>query len=222
MRKKLLSICLLLLIAISAGAQTEFTVGNFKYTVTDEDEENPKVSIAQADGAELPEELVIPSTVTYETVTYTVTSIAEYGFGSNENITEVTIPNTVTSIDEGAFYGCNGLTGISLPSTLTTIGNSAFWNCSSLTSFSVPGSVTTIGAQVFDYCSIPTFTFEASNKKITCNAVIPCTDHLFLYRDVDRGGYQLTTGAIKALTIGTNVPTINENTLTKRCNITLL
>ena len=134
------------------------------------------------------------------------------------NLTTIDLSNTkVTSIGEGAFYYCSKLTTITLPSTLTTIGNSAFFNCSSLASFSVPGSVTTIGAQVFDYCSIPTFTFEASNTAITCNAVIPCTDHLYLYRDVDRGGYQLTTGAIKALTIGANVTTINEN-MFQGCN----
>ena len=176
--KKLLSLCLLLLTAIAGWAQepTPFTVGNFSYVETDA--ENHYVSVAQ-DGDNQPTgAITIPSSVTYETVTYTVTSIADYGFGSNEDITEVTIPNTVTSIGEGAFYGCDGLTTITLPSTLTTIGNSAFFQCSSLASFSVPGSVTTIGAQVFDYCSIPTFTFEASNKKITCNAVIPCTDQV--------------------------------------------
>ena len=160
-----------------------------------------------------------------------LTSIGDYAFyncGSYvptkpeeapvSNLTTIDLSNTkVTSIGEGAFYNCSKLTTITLPSTLTTIGNYAFWNCSSLTSFSVPGSVTTIGAQVFDYCSIPTFTFEASNKKITCNAVIPCTDHLYLYRDVDRGGNELTTGAIKALTIGANVTTINEN-MFQGCN----
>ena len=206
--KKLLSLCLLLMTAIAGWAQTEFTVGNFKYTVTDEDAKT--VSIAEAEAATLTGAITIPSSVTYETVTYTVTSIADYGFGSNEDITEVTIPNTVTSIGEGAFYGCDGLTTITLPSTLTTIGNSAFFQCSSLASFSVPASVTTIGSQVFDYCSIPTFTFEASNTAITCNSIIPCTDDLFLYRDIIKDG-ALTDGNVKSLTIGANVTTINEN-----------
>ena len=212
--KRLLFSFLFILTAIAGWAQTTFPQGDFTYTVTDEDAKT--VSIAEAEAATLTGALVIPSSVTYETVTYTVTSIADYGFGSNEDITEVTIPNTVTSIGEGAFYGCDGLTTITLPSTLTTIGNSAFFQCSSLASFSVPGSVTTIGAQVFDYCSIPTFTFEASNTAITCNSIIPCTDHLFLYRDVNREG-ELTTGAIKALTIGAHVTTINEN-MFQGCN----
>ena len=210
--KRLLFSFLFVLTAIAGWAQepTTFTVGNFNYVETDA--ENHYVSVAQNGDNQPTGAITIPSSVTYETVTYTVTSIADNGFYMNEDITEVTIPNTVTSIGENAFISCSKLTTITLPSTLTTIGNYAFHSCSSLTSFSVPGSVTTIGSMVFDYCSIPTFTFEASNTAITCNAVIPCTDHLFLYRDVNREGYEyLTTGAIKALTIGAHVTTIYNN-----------
>lgn len=206
--KRLLFSFLFVLTAIAGWAQepTEFTDGNFRYVETDD--VNHYVSVSQNSENAPSGAVVIPSSVTHDAVIYTVTSIAVYGFYWNEDITEVTIPNTVTSIGDNAFSSCNKLTTITLPSTLQTIGAYAFYNCSSLASFSVPGSVTTIGTDAFDLCSIPTFTFEASNKKITCNAVIPCTDHLYLYRDVNREGYQLTTGAIKALTIGANVTTI--------------
>ena len=183
--KKLLFSTLLALAALTGWAQepTTFTVGNFTYTVTDD--EKHYVSVGQNSENAPSGAVVIPSSVTYETMTYTVTSIANSGFGANSAITGVTLPNTLTSIGDYAFQGC-----------------------SSLASFSVPASVTTIGSDVFYLCSIPTFTFEASNTAIACNAVIPCTDHLFLYRDVNREGYELTTGAIKALTIGANVTTI--------------
>ena len=207
--KKLLSLCLLLLTAIAGWAQTTFTQGNFTYTVTDD--ENDYVSVAQNYGNKPSGAITIPSSVTHDAVPYTVTSIAYRGFYVNEDITEVTIPNTVTSIGEDAFVSCSKLTTITLPSTLTTIGNSAFYGCSSLASFSVPGSVTTIGAQVFDACSIPTFTFEASNTALTCNSGIPCTDHLYLYRDITQGFEGALTNSIKSLTIGANVTTINDN-----------
>ena len=184
--KRLLFSFLFVLTAIAGWAQTAFTQGNFTYTVTDEDAKT--VSIAKAEAATLTGAVVIPSSVTYETVTYTVTSIADTGFSNN-----------------------SGITGVTLPNTLTSIGGFAFWGCSSLASFSVPASVTTIGSDAFYECSIPTFTFEASNTALTCNAGIPCTDHLFLYRDVNREGNELTTGAIKALTIGAHVTTINDN-----------
>ena len=187
--KNLLSLCLLLMTAIAGWAQepepTTFTDGNFKYTVTDEDAKT--VSIAKAEAATLTGALVIPSRVTYETVEYTVTSIANSGFYANSAITGVTLPNTLTSIGDYAFQGC-----------------------SSLASFSVPASVTTIGSDVFYLCSIPTFTFEASNTAITCNAVIPCTDHLYLNRNIVKDG-NLTDGNVKSLTIGANVTTIYTN-----------
>ena len=127
--KRLLFSFLFVLTAIAGWAQepTTFTVGNFKYTVTDD--ENFYVSIAKADEAELSGALVIPSSVTHNAVTYTVTSIADYGFYWNDDITEVTIPNTVTSIGDNAFSTCNKLTTITLPSTLQTIGTYAFMYC---------------------------------------------------------------------------------------------
>ena len=99
--KRLLFSFLFVLTAIAGWAQTTFTQGDFTYTVTDEDAKT--VSIAKAEAATLTGALVIPTSVSNNAVTYTVTSIADYGFSSNEDITEVTIPNTVTSIGEGAF-----------------------------------------------------------------------------------------------------------------------
>ena len=210
--KRLLFSFLFVLTAIAGWAQepTEFTDGHFKYVETDA--ENHYVSVAQNDDNQPTGAITIPSSVIYNEVTYTVTSIADNGFYVNEDITEVTIPNTVTSIGENAFVSCSKLTTITLPSTLTTIGNSAFYGCSSLTSFSVPGSVTTIGSMVFDICNnLTDFTFEASNTAITCNSGIPCTNHLYLYRDITQGFEGSLTNSIKALTIGANVTTIYNN-----------
>ena len=206
--KNVLSTLLLLFLSLAAWAQepTQFTDGHFNYVETDA--ENHYVSVAQNDGNKPSGAVVIPSSVTHDAVIYTVTSIAVYGFYWNEDITEVTIPNTVTSIGDNAFSSCNKLTTITLPSTLTTIGDFAFYGCSSLASFSVPGSVTTIGSMVFDVCSIPTFTFEASNTALTCNSGIPCTDHLYLNRDIIKDG--ALTNSIKSLTIGANVTTIYD------------
>ena len=48
----------------------------------------------------------IPSSVTYNGVTYRVTSIGSSAFQDCTVLTSVTIPNSVTIIRNGAFYGC--------------------------------------------------------------------------------------------------------------------
>ena len=138
--KRLLFSFLFVLTAIAGWAQepTTFTVGNFKYTVTDE--ENLYVSIAKADEAELSGALVIPSSVTYEEVTYAVTSVGASGFYGT-GITGVTFPASVTSIGNEAFR-YSGLTSITIPASVMTIGDAAFQSCGSLASITIEDSET--------------------------------------------------------------------------------
>ena len=111
-------IALLAMIPVGAWAQTMFTEGNFKYTVTDE--ENHYVSIAKADEATFNGALVIPSSVTYEAVTYAVTAVGESGFNGT-GITSVTIPSSVLTIGDYAFQNCNSMTSITIADSETPL-----------------------------------------------------------------------------------------------------
>ena len=73
--------------------------------------------------------IVIPSSIVYNDVIYSVTSIGGGAFQYCRDLTSVTIPNSVTSIGGGAFYSCSGLTSVTIPSSVTSIGRSAFRNC---------------------------------------------------------------------------------------------
>lgn len=53
--------------------------------------------------------LTIPATVTYNGITYAVTSIGDCAFMGCSGLTSVTIPDSVTSIGVGAFSRCRGL-----------------------------------------------------------------------------------------------------------------
>ena len=97
--------------------------------------------------------VVIPSSVNYNSKNYSVTSIGDYAFKTCSSLTSVTIPNSVTSIGKDAFYGCFFLSSIEIPNSVTSIGNYAFYLCSRLTSITIPNSVTSIGDYAFSGCS---------------------------------------------------------------------
>ena len=93
--------------------------------------------------------ITIPSTVSYNSKDYKVTSIGDYAFRNcdtrmGEPLISVTIPEGVTSIGTYAFYSCSSMTSVIIPSTITSIGDGAFTICESLTLMfqgDIPGSL---------------------------------------------------------------------------------
>ena len=85
--------------------------------------------------------VTIPSSITYNSETYSVTSIGDWAFEGCSGLTSVTIGNSVTSINSYAFYDCSGLTSVTIPNSVTSIGDYAFDGCSGLTKVNYLGSV---------------------------------------------------------------------------------
>ncbi|MBQ3961625.1 MAG: leucine-rich repeat domain-containing protein, partial [Muribaculaceae bacterium] len=129
-------------------------------TVTFENGPNKQANTPANLPSNLPMEgstLLIPSSVTYEGVTYTVTAIGMWAFElypiiTDLNITNVIIPNTVTTIGTLAFLNCHTLTSITIPNSVTSIEDDAFGGCN-FTSLFIPSSVVNIGNGAFSGCS---------------------------------------------------------------------
>ncbi len=79
-------------------------------------------------------QIVIPSSIEYGGVFYTVNSIGKSAFSSCKSLTTVNLPESLTSIEERAFEGCSSLTTITLPEGLRSIGERAFAVCKGLIS----------------------------------------------------------------------------------------
>ena len=97
--------------------------------------------------------VVIPESVTYQDMNYSVTRIGDNAFRYCTGLTSVTIPNNVTTIGASAFSYCSGLSLVIIPNSVTSIEGSAFCWCLGLTSITIPNSVASIGAYAFDTCS---------------------------------------------------------------------
>ena len=177
MKKKLFTFFL----ALVASAGTMFAwdyervqIGDLYYNLDDTNQTAEVASNWPASG-----EIIIPSSVTYNSVSYSVTSIGERAF-NDCGLTSVTIPNSVTSIGERAFHYCAGLTSITIPNSVTSIGEEAFSECHCLTSVTIPNSVTSIGDWAFSFCYCLTSPLY--------NA------HVFAYMPFYSGAYSIPSG----------------------------
>ena len=126
----------------------EFWKGLLHYYIS-----NGTATVYGYDWSAHPTNIVIPSTVTYEEITYSVTAIGDDAFSDCTTLTTITIPNSVTSIGDSAFAGCSSLTSVDIPNSVTSIGDDAFRSCSSLTSVTIGNSVTSIRDYAFAFCS---------------------------------------------------------------------
>ncbi len=104
--------------------------------------------------------VIIPQTITYDDVDYTVTEIGWYAFYECTDLISVIIPNSVTRIETNAFKGCSGMTSITIPKNVRIIDSSAFRGCTGLTSIRVVDGN--------DY-------YDSRNKVLHRNGVIPAS-----------------------------------------------
>lgn len=103
--KKLLLLSIVVLLPLLANAY-DFAIGDLCYTITSTEERTVSVEAASEN---LEGEVVIPSTVTYNGVEFTVTRIADNGFAKCFYITTLTIPGTINNINA---YGLAWLLGL--------------------------------------------------------------------------------------------------------------
>ena len=153
--RAILAIAMILAVGLPTHAH-DFEVNGIYYNYIDKDAKTVEVTQGSYPGIGpigYGNDIIIPSNVTYDGITYSVTAIGEDAFSGCTALTSIAIPNSIVSIGENAFSGCSGLTSISIPNLVTSISNSTFSGCTGLTSITIPNLVTSIGNYAFHNCT---------------------------------------------------------------------
>lgn len=132
-------------------------------------------------------DVVIPATVTYQDVTYPVTTIDYYAFNYCQGLTSITIPESIKWIGGGAFCECTGLTRVTITdieawcrciidgsdSNPLLYAQHLYLNDTEVTDLTIPDGIPTIGKNAFLGCvGLTSVTIPNS---VTSTATTPLT-----------------------------------------------
>lgn len=183
---------------VAIAIDTVFTENDFEYKITSLSPNEVEI----VGGTNVPQNLVINSTVTTQNTDFTITSVGQSAF-ENANLISVQLPNTIRNIGNSAFQS-NQLTSLTIPSSVTTIsfrafrlnqiggnllipntvtalGNAAF-EANNLSSISIPENLSAIGNQVFRSNQLTTVTIPANINSLgdNCFRSNPLTEVIVL------------------------------------------
>ena len=131
--------------------------------------------------------LVIPSSVSNDGNTYSVTQIGALSLHGHSGLTSITIGRAVTSIGERAFYNCNGLTNIVVDpnnpvldsrnncnAVIETSTNKLIAGCKTTV---IPNTVTSIGYMaLYGFSGLTSVSIPPSVTSIAISAFGNCSD----------------------------------------------
>ena len=222
--KRIFTIFLTLFVASSVWAET-FEVNNIRYSVTNSTNKTVAVIKSKSEDG-YSGNMTIPSSVTYNGITYTITSINESVFTNCIKLTSITIPNTVTSLGS-TFEGCTNLSSVTIPESITKIDDNAFNGCTSLTLVAIPNNVSSIGDYAFNDCtSLASVIMTNSVTSIGNYAFSGCTNLTSIIisnsvTSIGVGAFKDCTSLI-SVTIPERVTAINGSTFKGCTSLTLV
>lgn len=114
-------------------------------------------------GADIPQEVILPSTVNGKEVT----EIADRAFYYCLDLQSIRIPGTIKHIGDSAFFQCVSLKDVTIEDGISTLGNYVFAYDRNLGSIEFPDSVTQIGEGCFYWGIVEKLKLSAGLKEIS-------------------------------------------------------
>lgn len=146
--------------------------------------------------------VVIPSIVSYQGKTFTVTAIDKMAFYYADAMVSVSLPEGIKEIPEQTFYNCSSLTSVNIPSTISEIGTNAFNYCSKLAEITLPAGLTTLGSRCFQSTAITSINIP--------EGVTTIPDYCFY------------STALTSVTLGDQIETLGNNCFQQCKNLTMV
>ena len=150
------------IIVLSAETIERVKIGNLYYNL---DTDVQTAELTSGDFGEYSDNVIIPASVRYNDIDYSVTAIGDNAFWYCIDLTSVSIPNSVTNIGGTVFYSCSSLTSIivdadnpkycGVDGVLFTKDMQSILTCPATKEgeYSIPNSVKYISEGAFYYCS---------------------------------------------------------------------
>ncbi|MBQ3364810.1 MAG: leucine-rich repeat protein [Muribaculaceae bacterium] len=179
--KHLCTLAVMLLAGLFTATAADFVVDGISYNVIGENE----VEVTKHDEGKYEGEVIVPSSVVNDGVTYQVTRIGSSAFSYSTDLLQVGISEGVTEIKRNAFSSCNNLESVEFPNSLERIEEYVFTYCYAITNFYFPKNVSYIDQYAFYACpNISSFMCSGLNPNFkTVNGVLYSKDmtRLLLY-----------------------------------------
>jgi|GEM_PF-4288610 len=181
---RILQVIIFIVLSIGAKAQYEiYTIDDMEFEINSKNDFKCTL-VGYLGNAQ---EITVPSNVTIDGESYTVTKIGPAVFRNNQNVDSVNLPNSLEYIGSSAFAGSSikkiglppsleyigssafegsSVKEILLPPKITTIEASTFQNCNNLRKVVLPDNLESIGGSAFWECSLESIEFPTNLKEI--------------------------------------------------------
>ena len=217
---------LLLMCCVGTAKAEEVTIDGINYDVITD---TKQATVIGLNWKNISRDIVIPSEITYNNVTYSVTSIGKKAFYYCDALTSITIPNSLTSIGEQAFYNCYGLKEIHINDLSAWCNiyfgynyanplyyaHNLYLNNELVTELVIPDGVTSIGERAFWGCSgLTSITIPNSVTRIGDYAFYNCYGLTSVtigngVKSIEDYAFYNCSG-LKSVTIGNSVTSIGD------------